>query len=47
MVVKRGKPRSAYRPQYGVIVMCRHEAHQMAVYATLKGLGYDLKVVVT
>lgn len=36
-----------YKEQYGVIVMCRSEAHQEEVYNTLQAEGYNVKVVVT
>ena len=36
-----------YQEQYGVIVMCESEAHQEEVYETLRGMGYDCKVVAT
>lgn len=38
---------SAYREQYGVIVICRDAAHQEAVYNRLTGDGLECKVVVT
>ena len=38
---------SAYREQYGVIVMCNSEAHQEEVYNALLQGGYNVKVVVT
>jgi hypothetical protein len=36
-----------YQEQYGVIVMCRDEADQQAVYEKLRGMGYECKVVAT
>ena len=36
-----------YQEQYGVIVMCKDEAHQQEVYDTLSGMDYDCKVVAT
>ncbi len=36
-----------YREQYGVIVMCRDEAHQEEIYNRLNGEGLEVKVVVT
>jgi len=39
--------KSAYRQQYGVIVICRDEAHQKRVYRRLKSRGHRLKVVTT
>ena len=38
---------SAYREQYGVIVLCRDAAHQEEVYDVLQAAGYECKVVVT
>lgn len=37
----------AYHDQYGVIVVCRDEAHQQEVYERLFADGLDVKVVVT
>ncbi len=34
-----------YKPQYGVIVICRSEEEQKAVYERLKQEGLTLKVV--
>ncbi|MGO1000822.1 hypothetical protein [Lysobacter sp. CA196] len=34
-----------YRPKYGVIVVCRDEAHQQRLYAELKAQGLKLRVV--
>ncbi|WP_179296966.1 MULTISPECIES: hypothetical protein [Burkholderia cepacia complex] len=34
-----------YKPQYGVVVACRDEAEQLAVYQALRKQGYKLKVV--
>lgn len=44
-----GKPpaKGAYRQQYGVIVICRDEAHQRKVYRQLRAAGHTLKVVTT
>ena len=39
--------KNAYRQQYGVIVICRDEAHQRKVYDRLKARGHTLKVVTT
>lgn len=36
-----------YKEQYGVIVLCRDEAEQEAVFTTLQEQGYDCKVVAT
>ena len=36
-----------YQEQYGVIIVCRDEAHQRETFETLVGLGYEPKVVVT
>jgi hypothetical protein len=38
---------SAYRAQYGVIVICRDEKHQRRVYNSLKRAGLACKVVTT
>jgi hypothetical protein len=34
-----------YQQQYGVIVVCRDEAHQERVYTTLSARGLKCKVV--
>lgn len=34
-----------YKQQYGVVVICKDEAEQMAVYERLKAQGLTLKVV--
>lgn len=39
--------RDGYQEQYGVIVVCRDEAHQRETFEALVGLGYQPKVVVT
>lgn len=41
------EPASAYREQYGVIVICDDAAHQEAVYNQLEQLGMKCRVVVT
>lgn len=38
---------SGYKEQYGVIVICAHEAEQEQVYNQLLELGYNCRVVVT
>jgi ParB-like chromosome segregation protein Spo0J len=40
-------PDSKYREQFGVIVVCRDEAHQQEVFESLAGSGYEVRVVVT
>ena len=40
-------PDSKYKEQYGVIVICRDEAHQQEVFESLAGSGYEVRVVVT
>lgn len=40
-------PASNYNEQYGVIVVCRDEDHQRAVYEDLRAAGHSVKVVVT
>lgn len=40
-----GKNGFKYRPQYGVIIVCRNESEQISVYGRLKQQGYKLKVV--
>lgn len=40
-------PPPAFGSQYGVIVVCRDEAHQREVYEKLAAEGHDCKVVVT
>jgi ParB-like chromosome segregation protein Spo0J len=42
-----GGGKSHYQEQYGVIVVCRDEAHQRETFEALVGLGYEPKVVVT
>jgi hypothetical protein len=34
-----------YRPQFGVVVLCKDERHQAKVYEALQRLGYRCKVV--
>ncbi|WP_321914829.1 hypothetical protein [Paraburkholderia sp. J11-2] len=34
-----------YRPQYGVIVVCRNEAEQRSIYEALRAQGHKVKVV--
>ena len=40
-------PESKYKEQFGVIVICRDEAHQQEVFESLAGSGYEVRVVVT
>ena len=40
-------PESKYKEQFGVIVICRDEAHQQEVFESLAGSGYEARVVVT
>jgi hypothetical protein len=40
-------PESKYKEQFGVIVICRDEAHQQEVFEKLAGSGYEVRVVVT
>lgn len=40
-----GVNRFKYQPKYGVIVLCRDEAHHRAVYEQLRGQGHTCKVV--
>lgn len=42
-----GSSGGGYQEQYGVIVMCRDEAHQREVYETLLAAGHEVKVVAT
>ncbi len=39
-------PKYSYEAQYGVIVVCKDEAHQQSVYEDLSERGYECKVVV-
>lgn len=39
--------KDAYKPQYGVIVICENEARQKKVYAFLRAQKYSCRVVVT
>ena len=34
-----------YRPQYGVVVICKCESEQAEIYETLRKMGLNLKVV--
>ena len=47
MTEKPAKPKTnyAYRPQYGVVVICQSEAEQQKIYESLQKEGYTLKVV--
>jgi ParB-like chromosome segregation protein Spo0J len=40
-------PDSKYKEQFGVIVICKDEAHQQEVFESLAGSGYEVRVVVT
>lgn len=40
-----GKNGFTYKEQFGVIVVCRDEAHHREVYERLKAEGYNCKVV--
>jgi len=40
-------PDSKYKEQFGVIVICRDEAHQQEVFESLAGSGYEVRIVVT
>ena len=40
-------PDSKYKEQFGVIVICKDEAHQQEVFENLAGSGYEVRVVVT
>jgi len=40
-------PDSKYKEQFGVIVICKDEAHQQEVFEKLAGSGYEVRVVVT
>jgi ParB-like chromosome segregation protein Spo0J len=39
-------PESKYKEQFGVIVICKDEAHQQEVFESLAGSGYEVRVVV-
>ncbi|MEX3690075.1 hypothetical protein AB3X91_03470 [Paraburkholderia sp. BR14263] len=47
--VARNKPPGIngfkYKPQYGIVVVCRDEAQQQQAYRALNQQGYKLKVV--
>jgi len=43
----KGDGESHYQEQYGVIIVCRDEAHQRETFERLVELGYEPKVVVT
>ncbi|ABO60649.1 hypothetical protein NX868_19425 [Burkholderia thailandensis] len=34
-----------YKPQFGIVVICRNETDQQAIYHVLRKQGYKLKVV--
>lgn len=34
-----------YKPQFGVIVLCKDERHQERIFNKLKKDGYNLKVI--
>jgi predicted 3-demethylubiquinone-9 3-methyltransferase (glyoxalase superfamily) len=36
----------AYKPAYGIVVMCQDEAEQIKLFNKLKAQGLQLKVVV-
>lgn len=40
-----GKNDFKYREQYGVIVLCKSEREQQAIFNKLKQQGYTLRVV--
>ena len=40
-------PESKYKERFGVIVICKDEAHQQEVFENLAGSGYEVRVVVT
>lgn len=40
-----GKNGFKYRQQYGIIIICSSERHQIETYTQLKRQGYRLKVV--
>ncbi|WP_198432645.1 hypothetical protein [Burkholderia ubonensis] len=44
-VKQPGRNGYKYKPQYGVVVVCRDEAEQQAAYQALRKQGYKLKVV--
>lgn len=41
------KPKKSYtyRPQYGLVILCKDEAEQIEMFNKLKGQGLQLKVV--
>lgn len=43
---KQEKKSYAYKPAYGIVVMCTDEANQIELFTKLKALGLTLKVVV-
>lgn len=40
-----GKNGFKYRPKYGLVVVCRDEKHQEALFNKLQKMGLKLKVV--
>lgn len=45
LVKRPGENGFRYRPQYGLVVVCKDELHQRRVYARLQKLGLGPKVV--
>jgi len=43
---KTEKKSYAYKPQYGIVVMCPDEQEQIKLFDKLKKMGLTLKVVV-
>jgi len=40
------KSNYTYKPQYGIVVICRDETHQIQLYNQLKERSLELKIVV-
>ena len=41
-----GKNGFKYRPQWGLVILCRDEAHQAQLHRQLAAAGHKLRVVV-
>lgn len=42
---EKSSKKYTYRPQFGLVVMCKDEADQIALFQKLKAQGLTLKVV--
>lgn len=44
--MEKTKKQYTYKPQYGIVVICRDEAQQIKLYDKLNQQGLELKIVV-